>query len=447
MGYRKLNSIAPDGGCTDAFWDVHHWVAIPLRGEGSYNVYSDKYSDDWISGIAFSKNLWNHAYNSAVAYYWGLNPGTGVPSWSTENWNNDNLAYFPLNTNIEVLVPVMPTGGDKIVYIVEHNNNWMGTQHGNVFINGQPVERFRTTYSNPFATHWNSKIYERYMATRIPANLIQATDKFVRLKIDMTNSNNHIHFREIGTHDYQCCGYALQGFKNNKVTIRGLLRNAINGLTLTDDYLNSQNAKLVFVNQDTKETFNTDFIKNGVYQITCPPGNYKGILTMNDFISTSRSFSVNSDSDESNSLFQILAAPKTPSGAWRLVLSWNDQPKDLDLYVRTPGGETIFYSRKQSSDGKFGLDIDARNGKGPETHTIQPGATGIAKVYVKNYSNEIPLAGSGARVVISYNNENKGEFIVDKVGGSDQRVWYVTDLNVDGGQLVNTKNLLQIDDP
>jgi len=323
----------------------------------------------------------------------------------------------------------------------------MGTQHGNVFINGQPVERFRTTYSNPFATHWNSKIYERYMATRIPANLIQATDKFVRLKIDMTNSNNHIHFREIGTHDYQCCGYALQGFKNNKVTIRGLLRNAINGLTLTDDYLNSQNAKLVFVNQDTKETFNTDFIKNGVYQITCPPGNYKGILTMNDFISTSRSFSVNSDSDESNSLFQILAAPKTPSGAWRLVLSWNDQPKDLDLYVRTPGGETIFYSRKQSSDGKFGLDIDARNGKGPETHTIQPGATGIAKVYVKNYSNEIPLAGSGARVVISYNNENKGEFIVDKVGGSDQRVWYVTDLNVDGGQLVNTKNLLQIDDP
>jgi len=40
------------------------------------------------------------------------------------------------------------------------------------------------------------------MATKIPASLIGQTDKFVRLKIDMTGSNHHIHFREIGTHDY-----------------------------------------------------------------------------------------------------------------------------------------------------------------------------------------------------------------------------------------------------
>jgi hypothetical protein len=25
--------------------------------------------DGWISGIAFSKNLWGHAKNSAIAYY------------------------------------------------------------------------------------------------------------------------------------------------------------------------------------------------------------------------------------------------------------------------------------------------------------------------------------------------------------------------------------------
>jgi hypothetical protein len=201
-GYRKLNQYGPDGGSPDSYWDLHHWLPIPLRQPGQYMCYSDKNSDDWISGIAFSKNLWNHALNSAVAFLWKLNPQTGDINWVGENWNNDQLAYFPAGSNTEVSVPVVYSGKDKIIYIVEHNNNWTGCQHGNVYINGQQVERFRTSYSNPFATHYNSKIYDRYMATKIPASLVGQNDKFVRLKIDMTGSNHHIHFREIGTHDY-----------------------------------------------------------------------------------------------------------------------------------------------------------------------------------------------------------------------------------------------------
>jgi hypothetical protein len=49
---------------------------MPLRKSGGYIVHSDKYSDDWISGIAFSKNIWNHAKNSAVAYHWAINGGS-----------------------------------------------------------------------------------------------------------------------------------------------------------------------------------------------------------------------------------------------------------------------------------------------------------------------------------------------------------------------------------
>jgi len=202
-GFRNLNEIAPDGAGTDSYWNVHKWVAIPIRnGASQYNVYSAQNSDSWISGVAFGKNIWNHAYNSAVAFLWKLNPQTGDIGWVGENWNNDQLAQFVLNTNTEVSVPVVYTGNDKIVYIVEHNNNWQGNQHGNVFINGQQVERFRTTYLNPFSVHFNSKLYDRYLATRVPASLIQQGDKFIRLKIDMTSCNHHIHFREIGTHDY-----------------------------------------------------------------------------------------------------------------------------------------------------------------------------------------------------------------------------------------------------
>jgi len=201
-GYRNLNEISPDGAAPDSQWNVHKWMPIPLHATGSYMVYSAQNSDTWISGIAFGKNLWNHAVNSAVAFLWKLNPQTGDIGWTSENWNNDNLGYFFAGRVTEVSVPVVWTGKDKLVYIVEHNNNWVGTQHGDVFINGNKVERFRTSYSNPFATHFNSKFYCRYMATRVPANLVQQGDKFFLLKIDMTIANNNIHFREIGSHDY-----------------------------------------------------------------------------------------------------------------------------------------------------------------------------------------------------------------------------------------------------
>jgi len=201
-GYRNLNEISPDGAGPDSEWNVHKWMPIPIRAAGSLMVYSAQNSDTWISGIAFGKNLWNHAMNPAVAYHWKLNPGVGDVAWNTHNWNNDQLAMINPNTTPEMSVPVIYTGKDKMIYIIEHNNNWVGTMHGNVWINGVAVERFRTSYQNPFATHHNSKMYSRYMATRIPANLVQQGDKFVTLKISMALQNHHIHFREIGTHDY-----------------------------------------------------------------------------------------------------------------------------------------------------------------------------------------------------------------------------------------------------
>jgi len=202
-GFRNLNSISPDGAAPDSQWNVHMWMPFPVRnGANAYVVHSDVNSDDWISGIAFSKNIWNHAMNSGVAYLWKINGGDAV-GWGGENWNSDHLAYFTAGSNFEVWVPVIYSGKDKMVYLVEHNNNWTGTQHTGVYVNNVQVERFRTSWRNPFATHHNSKLYCRYMATRIPASMINQGDKFIRVRVDMTmNNNQNIHFREMGTHDY-----------------------------------------------------------------------------------------------------------------------------------------------------------------------------------------------------------------------------------------------------
>ena len=59
------------------------------------------------------------------------------------------------------------------------------------------------SYDNPFARHWSSKIYERYIAVRVPANLIKSADRSLKLQIDMSRTSEQIHFREIGTHDLE----------------------------------------------------------------------------------------------------------------------------------------------------------------------------------------------------------------------------------------------------
>jgi hypothetical protein len=79
--------------------------------------------------------------------------------------------------------------------------------HNGITVNDQPIERLRATYDNPFARHWNSKVWNRYIAARIPADLIPKpkadAPPLLRVKIDMSKQDNNINFREMGTHDLE----------------------------------------------------------------------------------------------------------------------------------------------------------------------------------------------------------------------------------------------------
>jgi hypothetical protein len=211
-GYRATNCYCPDGSLSDGYYFVdgnqnrtaHQWVPIPVRRSGQLALIAkpNTASHFWVSGIAFSQNPWAHAAQSAVAYHWGLNGGSAV-KWNTHVWNDDVLAEITANSKYELKVPVVPSGRDKLLYLVEHNNNWNGTMHNGLSVNGQPIERFLASYDNPFARHWNSKFYERYLAARIPAALIPADAKWLSVRIDMGQQNNSIYFREIGSHDLE----------------------------------------------------------------------------------------------------------------------------------------------------------------------------------------------------------------------------------------------------
>jgi hypothetical protein len=201
-GYRNLNEISPDGGTPDAFHKHHMWMSIPVKKSGEHMIRSSQHSNSWISGIAFGKNLWNHASNSAVAYHWAINGGTSL-QWHTHNWENDQLACINTGKVNRLVVPVVPNGKDKLFYIVEHDNNWVGTMHTGLKVNGVAIERLRTSYTNPFATHFNSKHFSRYIAAFIPSARIPRDARFINIDIDMNDQDEHIFFREAGTHDFE----------------------------------------------------------------------------------------------------------------------------------------------------------------------------------------------------------------------------------------------------
>jgi hypothetical protein len=111
------------------------------------------------------------------------------------------LAQIPHGKVTNLVVPVVSNGKDKLLYLVEHNNNWNGCMHAGIKVNGKPIERFIATYDNPFARHWNSKFYNRYIAALVPAGLIGKDDRWLKVDIDMNGAGNDIYFREMGTHD------------------------------------------------------------------------------------------------------------------------------------------------------------------------------------------------------------------------------------------------------
>ena len=64
------------------------------------------------------------------------------------------------------------------------------------------------------------------------------------------------------------------------------------------------------------------------------------------------------------------------AGKLRMVLTWGEEPKDLDSHLLTSTGCNVFYGNKQCPDGSASLDADVTDGFGPETinvHTLRPG--------------------------------------------------------------------------
>ncbi len=129
-------------------------------------------------------------------------------------------------------------------------------------------------------------------------------------------------------------------------------------------------------------------------------------------------------------------------GEWRVVLSWGQHPLDLDLYCITDfQPRKVYFANKNEGGqndptmGSIELDIDVRQGFGPETITFTPNPTKKYRFLVHNYTgNKVKsLVNSGGKVVVNKSHGPPVQFevptdIVLRDDGEIAMFWHVFDL-------------------
>jgi len=129
------------------------------------------------------------------------------------------------------------------------------------------------------------------------------------------------------------------------------------------------------------------------------------------------------------------------SGEIRIVLTWNENPSDLDSHLYVPViADEVYYSHKTASDGSANLDWDDTTSYGPETITIssQKSAGNTYYYSVYHYSGSGTIGASGA-VVKVYNSSGLWKtYNVSGASGDGSKLWWrvfslngstITDLN------------------
>ena len=140
----------------------------------------------------------------------------------------------------------------------------------------------------------------------------------------------------------------------------------------------------------------------------------------------------NADSTLPNCL--VLADALT--GGVTMKLTWGAQPSDLDSYLITPSGSTVFYSSKGSlTSAPFAnLDVDDTTAFGPEVVTIARLMVGTYKYAVNNYSGQSSgqIGASSARVELSLTDRPVELFVPPSTGEtSSTNWWHLFELDVD----------------
>ncbi len=197
-----------------------------------------------------------------------------------------------------------------------------------------------------------------------------------------------------------------RAFFNEKGIVAGKITNAINGKAVSDATIkfrkNHGNKEGSYVNDveiktDSSGRYTSDALTSGYYTMEVSKdgfitGYFDVIACPSNKICENQNFSV---------------SPVLPEGQYRIVLTWGENPRDLDSHITgtTSSGSSfhVYFGNKDAWDGSIhtaNLDYDDTTSYGPETVTLIPTTAKTYRYYVYRYAGSGSIATSGAHIEV-----------------------------------------------
>ncbi|MFW2367061.1 MAG: putative Ig domain-containing protein [Desulforhopalus sp.] len=228
--------------------------------------------------------------------------------------------------------------------------------------------------------------------------------------------------------------------------LSGHIINAINGNLLpgvTTLLLANNNgtpgAVVASVESDSEGVFIFTDLSAGSYFISAAhPG----------YIDNHRTVTLNNNTYLTNQ--DLTLSPVLNENEIRIILTWNGSPSDLEAHLTTPSEVGCryhcYYFNKTIPTAN--LDLDDRDGYGPETITITDRVSGTYRYYVHDFTNRLSnsraLSLSGATVKVFYGDREPIIFTVPYGYGNG---WHVFDMDGETGEITPIHNLIRQSEP
>lgn len=187
------------------------------------------------------------------------------------------------------------------------------------------------------------------------------------------------------------------------------------------------NAKVQIVDLDLSTTTSSDgsygfsSVSPGTYGIVATKAGYYPSVQINaTVISGATVVDVN----------LVLSSILAVTDEYRIVLTWGENPRDLDSHLWIPNGEHCYYANETVSGTN--LDVDDTSSYGPETITITEIYSGTYTYAVKHYAGSGKITTSGATVKIYNDSGNIRTYEVDPNASCGDTGWYWTVFELDG---------------
>lgn len=197
----------------------------------------------------------------------------------------------------------------------------------------------------------------------------------------------------------------------SRYTVKGKITNAVDNSALA-------NVKMRFINLYEQEVETEIYTaSDGSYSVTLPTACYEVAISKEGFVDSQ--FNVIAAADMEGINQNSMLSPSLGDGQYRIVLTWNENPHDLDSHLTGPtssGGSFHVYYPSSSMNAYDGdtlvanLDIDDTSSYGPETITLTPTTTGTYKYYVHRYAGSGSISTSGAQVKLYKGNTLIGTY-------------------------------------